>query len=569
MQIHLAFMKQVEQKNRKEMRFFKNSIWIFMLTIFSINIYAQDLSTFSTKTPIKVAGSLSGRSTFYTSQNLRARRVPFSWQVSGGATITLLNGLQVPFSFIISEQNRSFSQPFNQFGMSPRYKGYTLHAGYRNLTFSEFTLAGQSVFGGGGEIQKGNLRAGFMAGRFNRASAGIESLTPTFYRQGWAGRVGYGKNDNFIDLIVLSASDRKESIANYTNIPGFNPEQNSVVGINFRKQFLKRITLSAETAVSLYTNDLTARALDSLNLPAVFDEYAPNISSEPALAIRSSLEYRGNAWGIGFGFQQIDAGFRSMGAYYLYNDMQMISASPNFSLLGGKINVNGSVMLQKDNLKKSRPITTNRLSPTVGFGLNFSQNFGLDIQGQLFKTNQTIINEALAKAENLQNNSLYSLTATPRWNLNQKTIAHSINLTGGWQSMKDQNPLSKEYTQFNSVTGGFFYVLSLIPSQTNINIGANYAGFNTLLISSKPTFSFNSGANRSFDKGKYSATANASYSISEFSKATNVSSNFSYQINKHNQITASINGLWLKLGNDNKLPSGKEQRGTINYTHRF
>jgi hypothetical protein len=547
----------------------KHLYWLLIILSFCFKAKAQDLSTFSTKTPVKVTGNLSARTNFYTAQNLAARRVPFSWLLSGSANITLLNGFQVPFSFIFSEQNRSFSQPFNQFGMSPRYKGYTIHAGYRNLTFSEFTLAGQSIFGGGGEIQKGKFRAAFMGGRFNKATAGYQSAFPTFYRQGWSGRVGFGTNENFIDLILLSASDNEKSIANYSNNPSLRPESNSVVGLNFRKSIFKKITLSAEAAVSLYTFDETARKLDSLNIPAFAENLVDlNISSEPSLALKSNLEYRGTYWGLGLGFQQIDAGYRSMGAYYLYNDMRMLSAAPNFSLLSGKISINGNLILQTDNLKKLRAITTTRLSPSVNVGLNISQKFGVDFNGQYFTTSQAILKDKTGNPDDLQNNSLYSLTASPRWNLANNVVSHSVNITGGWQAMKDKNKVSQEYTQFTSITAGAFYALSLIPSQTSVNVGANYSGFNTILVSSKPTLSFNAGGSRTFQKGKYSTSANTSYSLSEFSKALNASGNFMYQFNKHHQVNATISTLWLNFVGDTR-PTAKEQRANLNYNYRF
>jgi hypothetical protein len=555
----------------RDVKTYISSLKILLMVTFIcylVKLEAQDLSNLSTKDPIKIVGSFTGRTTFYNSSNLSARRVPFSWQASGGATITLLNGLQIPLSFIFSEQSRSFSQPFNQFGMSPRYKGLTLHAGYRNLNFSEFTLAGQSIFGGGVEIQQGQLRAGFIGGRFNRASIGFQSQDPTFYRQGFAAKIGYGKNDSYLDLIILSAGDVEKSIENYTNIQTFTPKKNTVFGVNFRKQLFKNLTISAETALSVFTNDITARNLDSFNVPAIVDEFGANISSEPAIAIRSGLEYRNSSWGIALGFQQIDAGYRSMGAYYLYNDMQMFSAAPNFSFLNGKISLNGNLVLQKDNLKKYQSITTNRFSPSASLGLNLSQKFGIDLQGQLFTTNQSIENPLLALEENLQNNSLYSFTASPRWNLNSQTTSHSINISLGWQTLKDQNLISRDYSQFNSITGGIFYALSLLSTKTSINVGANYSGFNTVLVSSKPTFSFNGGASRSFDKGKYSVSGNSSISLSEFSRASNFSGNFMYQLNKHNQFTASLNALWINFSND-LIPTGNEQRVTCQYRYNF
>src|SRR5690606_23843773 len=145
---------------------------------------------------------------FYNATGISARREPFTYLLSGSPTVSLY-GWSIPFSFTLSQDERSFRQPFNQFGMSPTYKWITLHAGYRNVTFSPYTLAGHTILGGGFEINPGKIRAGFMYGRLNRATVidtATQSLVPySFSRKGFAARLGYGTAENHFDLNFLHA----------------------------------------------------------------------------------------------------------------------------------------------------------------------------------------------------------------------------------------------------------------------------------------------------------------------------------------------------------------------------
>src|SRR5690606_30555610 len=101
---------------------------------------------------------------YYGTSGIASRRQPFSWYITGAPVVSIY-GISFPFSMTVSEQERRYAQPFNRYGVSPRYKWLTLHAGYRNVRFSDFTLAGVNMLGGGVEINPGIFRFGAMAGR--------------------------------------------------------------------------------------------------------------------------------------------------------------------------------------------------------------------------------------------------------------------------------------------------------------------------------------------------------------------------------------------------------------------
>src|SRR5690606_34542662 len=84
-------------------------------------VSAQDFSNIQQAKPITLNGSIEARTLFYNASGIQNRREPFSYVLSGSPTVSLY-GWQVPLSFSYSKEQKSFRQPFNQFGMSPTYK---------------------------------------------------------------------------------------------------------------------------------------------------------------------------------------------------------------------------------------------------------------------------------------------------------------------------------------------------------------------------------------------------------------------------------------------------------------
>ena len=119
----------------------KLSISILLFLIVSNSLLSQDFSNMEKKDLVKLSGALSLNSTFYLGS---AERPPFFWQMSGNLNIvtplftipiSLTLSQQQKFSFndFFDSQSKAAAQPFNQFGMSPKYKSVTSHIGYRSL----------------------------------------------------------------------------------------------------------------------------------------------------------------------------------------------------------------------------------------------------------------------------------------------------------------------------------------------------------------------------------------------------------------------------------------------------
>jgi len=237
---------------------------LFMLfTVGGLTSYAQDFSNVKGQKPFSMSGSMEGRGTMYRASGIADRRQPFSYLLNGSAAVSIY-GLNIPFSISYSDVDRSFSQPFNQFGMSPTYKWITLHGGYRNIDYSPYTLGGHTMLGAGFELRPGKFRIGLMHGRLNRATAvdsTTQSLVPiSFSRIGTAAKVGFGTDKSFIEFSALRAKDDSASLDRrmIRSEDFLSPASNYVMGYNFKLSFLKNFILESKGGASLYTRDINS-----------------------------------------------------------------------------------------------------------------------------------------------------------------------------------------------------------------------------------------------------------------------------------------------------------------------
>ena len=202
-QFHHLFLKRLKWRN-----YFSptsaNRRAVLLFIAFSNSILAQEVSTIHQQAPVSLNGNLGANSTYYSASGIDNRQTPFTWMINGNLNARIY-GIDIPITLLLTEQQRSFTQPFNQFGLSPKYKWALAHVGYRSMVFSPYTLSGMTFFGLGLELNPGKVRFAAMKGRFQKAinedTLSTSAITPTFKRTGYAVKLGYGTSATYIDLI--------------------------------------------------------------------------------------------------------------------------------------------------------------------------------------------------------------------------------------------------------------------------------------------------------------------------------------------------------------------------------
>jgi len=245
-------------------RFYLQSILI-LICLSLLKIQAQDLGDVIKSKPFKFAGNLylsgNGYSNF---SNTPLRSSPYSYSIIGSPVFTIY-GISIPFTFAFSDQQFSYSQPFNIYGVSPSYKWAKIHLGYRAMNFSSFTVSGKQFYGAGTELTPGKFRFNALYGSLKDLYAQQDTLTfgshilDTYERKINGIKIGYGEK-NSIDFMYVKVSDidNGETQIQEADNKYLLPEDNLVIGLNANIGLFKRLRFFIETAASLHTSNIRA-----------------------------------------------------------------------------------------------------------------------------------------------------------------------------------------------------------------------------------------------------------------------------------------------------------------------
>jgi hypothetical protein len=411
---------------------------IFLMLVIFSRLPAQDLESLKDQTPVRLSSGLSLSTSFYRIQGAEHRQQPFNWFISGTPTLYIY-GIAIPVSFYWSNQALSFQQPFNQIGITPTWRWIKLHAGYSSVHFSDYTMAGRRFLGGGVELNPGKLRFGLVYGRFQEAVEQDSILRPTpgsflgeipngaFLRKGYSVKLGVGAERNFIDLILLQASDDSTSIKNPEAQYGLNPESNLAFGIKHRIHFSKSIFWESDMAISFYTRNLSVPVLDSIDsgIPGfVLETLEPRASSQLLYAGNTAVGYSGKNVKVGLRYRRISRDFKTMGAYYFQTDIQEYSANASAFLWKRKLNIRGTLGWQTDNLSGDRLRTTNRVIGTGMIGWNVTpslrmdlvySNFGIQQRNIIANLNDSLRIDQVSQSLQLQSRYQWSQQTRPQF----------------------------------------------------------------------------------------------------------------------------------------------------------
>jgi hypothetical protein len=449
----------------------------------------QDLAALPNQKPVALTGTLDVRTVFYQVRGITARRQPWSYVLSGSPTLSIY-GLAVPLSFVLSEQNRQFRQPFNQFGLSPTYKWITLHGGYRNLTYSPFTLAGHTILGAGLELTPGKFRFGIITGRLSRATTVDPvsgALAPfAFSRRGTAAHIGVGSEKSFLDLSLVRAHDDSSSVSRTTRLEAaktgaantaVQPAENVVLGLSGRLTVAKNWVVEGDGGVSFFTRNQgshlqTEDALPNAVSNTIGKLMTVNGSTESYTAWQAAAGYQKDGSGLKVRYRRISPGYQSMGAYYFQDDVENLTLVPSFTVFHQHLRFNGNLGVQQDNLRRQKQITSRRFIGAVNATVDFSDRLGVDVGYTNFSTDQQPGAVQVADTFRLAQTQ-QSISLAPRYTYAGTTWGHTVLLSADRSTLRDQGPggLGRlgDYTALNAF---LTYQLTWVPRR--LTLGATY-----------------------------------------------------------------------------------------------
>jgi hypothetical protein len=546
---------------------------------------AQNLNNLSEQKPFAITGSLQIRSMLYNASGIDNRREPFSYIISGSPIVSIYS-LQIPVSFLFSKQERYFRQPFNQFGFSPTYKWLKVHAGYRNISFSPYTLAGHTMLGAGVEMTPGIFRFGFMYGRLNRATA-VDTLSGSvqpfqYTRHGYAMKMGVGNDSRHFDLSLVKAKDDSlSSSADIISRTLVTPAENLVVGVSSRVAFLKNFLWEGEGAVSLYTQNINSRLhLDSLSdFPDLLTNIVGRIteingSSEIYSAFHTAVGYKNRLFSLRLQYKRIDPRYQSMGAYFFNNDVENITINPSFFMLNRRLRFSGSMGLQRDNLHNQKQATATRIIAAANLSADITQEFGVDFNFTNFsnsqRSNTILLADTFLLAQTTQNFSI-----TPRYIIASAASNHIIMLSYNNMVLTDRNATTADFNNITSNNIFLNYQINLMEQNLSLSLNLNSTKLN-MAMGLNGNEGITAGIQKRSKDQKWMAGYNSSFLQATTNNMKSIVLNNGIRIELQPANTHRFNIILNHIGNfpmqndlEHSYPRFNEWRGEIGYNFNF
>ena len=568
----------MNQLSNAPKRTISKTLCIILFLITTVALHAQSLSDLKNTKPFTVNGSLGLNTSFYNASGIPDRQTPFALGVNANATLTVY-GISMPFSFTwYSNEKAGFRQPFNQFGISPTYRWLTLHLGYRNVSFSEFTLNGHTFLGAGLEARPGKFRLAAVYGKFNETSQYdllMADSIPKLTRLGWAGKIGYGTEKTFVDISMLRIGDNKKNF-----IPSDDPEfpvpaQNMALGLTSRISLTSKLILNVDGSLSFLTSNSSLGTSDTINdrlMMLASNLISINPTSQRFSAIKTSLTYNfSKNVSSGFEYRRIDPGFQSMGSYFFNNDLELITFNQSVSLLESKFRARGSIGMQRDNLDGSKNSTSRRMIGSLSGNYAIDDNWAVDLSYNNYSTNQKAV-------KNIVDNSLmvfqvnHSLLLSPRFMKASQSFAHLVMLNLNWMILNDKNSQTSDMTDTDTKVAMLMYSLGIVNQKINVSLGAKY----TKMVNQNYTNQLAGGTlgiSSSLLKDKLTLNWNNAYMINKLNGDSgiifNTSLNSNYRFLPRHSVTLNLNLIKNSFADSSVVPSYNEIRGDLGYAFTF
>lgn len=518
------------------------------------------------------------------------RRDPYTYFLSGNLGLDLYD-LSIPVSFSFSNQKFAFQQPFNQYGLHPTYKWATAHLGWASMSFSPYTLSGHLFRGAGLELApESGWRFSAMYGRLQKATdpvldtlALVSGLEPAYQRLGGGFRAGYENEGDQLFLSLFKAGDKQTSLAGWVpDSLDLLPVENLALSLSGQKKLFNRLNLTAEYGTTAYTRDRWQEVTNGKGLFSLTSFIMQNrATTEYHKALKGALTYTGDFYSVGFAYERVDPGYRTLGAYYFNNDLENISLNTTTALFSGKVNLGINLGMQRDNLDEDKVSSMRRLASAFSLAYAASERLNLAANYSNFQTVTNIrpLFEQLNQLTPYQNidtlnytqlSKSANLTATYILSMN-KSRRQSLSLNGAYQQASDMqgNETSYAGSRFYNANGS--YSINFTEQQLSLSLSANYSRNvqdSLLGITVGPVLS----ASKSFLNKTLRTSLSLGYNQSSQQQQLlhalwNTRATAAYTILKKHSLSLSLAGLKRETVGEQKGFS--ELTATLGYNYRF
>ena len=306
------------------------------------------------------------------------------------------------------------------------------------------------------------------------------------------------------------------------------------------------------------------------------DIFKLNGTSEYYTAFSGGIGYREKNYGVKINYKRIEPDFKTMGAYFFNSDLENWTINPNANLFKGKFKFNGSIGIQRDNLKNQKRAENNRIIASANAGLEITKALGLDLIYTNFSDNQTPQTALFADSLRIVQTS-QTIGFMPRYFIVKPEATHVISASASFSSLKDFNNFFSAQAESRDInTNQYFINYNITLPKKQLSLFANLNS--TKLTGQDLENSFigaTLGGNKSFFKQKMQTSLSCTLTKTNTNTGsdsfiTNANGNLAYNVSKSQRISFNLFLTNNKSKAVNLLqPNFTETRAELSYQFNF
>jgi len=410
-----------------------------------------------------------------------------------------------------------------------------------------------------------------------------DSNIPTFARMGYGFKASYGSSSDNIGLVIFKASDDETSLGNLPDSLELFPEDNVVISIDGSKTIVKDLVFSAEWATSAVSRNKLSETYESENRNILSYLHTQRLTTSYFNAYKMALSYKIGSYAVGAGYERIDPGYRTLGAYYFNNDLENITVNAATSILKGKVSLSTNVGVQRDNLDNTKISAMNRFTGSGNVGYTPSNRLNMSASYSNFRTFTNIrsqftdINQ-LTPYDNIDTLDFTQISQSTNMNANyvlssSETKRQNLSFNASYQQASDEQGGVEQSSgsQFYTLNGA--YSMNIVPRNMSVTVAFNYNNNKAGDLNSTttgPTLA----VNRTFLDKKLRSSASVSlnnaYTASLLTnRIINGRVSGSYSVEKKHNFTLSLVAINRETLREGASEAFTELTGTFGYSYRF
>lgn len=412
----------------KYFRFFLLFFLLLPTVSLAQSFRVEDVKNMFSNKPLTISGGISANSVLNLGDETSGRD-PFTYYLNGNVNFNLYGQINLPFAFSLTNSGTSYRLPSspNRLSIHPSYKWITGHIGDVSMSFSPYTMNGHLFTGAGIELTPNGWEIGALYGRFQKAVEQEEAqpaFIPTYKRMGYGVKAAKISEKYLVAITVFEGKDQINSLAASYDSLGITPMQNLAGSFAFMIRPVQFIELSGEYGLSFLTSDIRIDDKKEKGFESIW--LGSNLTSTYYNAFKFQLNLVGVNNRLGIGYERIDPGYKTLGAYYFTNDLENITLNAYQSLWSSKVNLSASIGLERDDLANNKASATSRVVGSVNLAGNFSERVNANLSYTNFQTytnlrsNFELINQEIT-LDKLDTLNFVQLSQSLNLNLNVAT----------------------------------------------------------------------------------------------------------------------------------------------------